>query len=475
SEAEGGLSSGYAGSALDVPSSQGSKRVSRRTSIVTSPIRCPSPSPSDFSLDEGKFEKNAVSAKKITLDLVPKETLSMTTPEQVDGGQDDTAEASQTEEVLSSEASWLIQWASKGVWHHFAYYMIPIDVDSWPNLSIISKISQVLKVPIFVIFRLTIPTVFEELTDEAEILVDRGELVEVTRSMDAVVEESESGTNTSLPRCSSESLNSDPEKGGDSVEDVPFELDLEAMHGWCKPLNVAQCIIVPTLWPLLLTTNGKSFGISPIAGSQVPVFVPFTLGGVAIAVAVYFTSTWNQPPRFYHRPFFATLGFATSIIWIYTLAHELVNLLEALGIVWEISEAILGVSVMALASSIGDIMSNCLLARNGYPRIAYAACIGSPLFNLLLGAGLSYTIKISRNNDSFAILSFTLTQAVLFSSLVAVLICNVIVALIFNFKFHRAYGIILIFFYAIFFTIAILIEADVIVSPKNWGLLTGTE
>ncbi|VDQ14586.1 unnamed protein product [Trichobilharzia regenti] len=42
------------------------------------------------------------------------------------------------------------------------------------------------------------------------------------------------------------------------------------------------------------------------------------------------------------------------------------------------------------------IMANCLLARNGYPRIAYAACLGSPLFNLLLGAGLSYTIKISR-------------------------------------------------------------------------------
>ncbi|KAF6770079.1 hypothetical protein AHF37_11822 [Paragonimus kellicotti] len=130
---------------------------------------------------------------------------------------------------------------------------------------------------------------------------------------------------------------------------------------------------------------------------------------------------------------------------------------------------------MALASSIGDIMSNCLLARNGYPRIAYAACIGSPLFNLLLGAGLSYTIKISRGDDGYATLSFTLTQALLFSLLLTVLFVNIIVALIFKFHFHRIYGVILIVVYLVFVTVAIIIELDLIVSPKNWGLLTGTE
>ena len=74
-----------------------------------------------------------------------------------------------------------------------------------------------------------------------------------------------------------------------------------------------------------------------------------------IAIIVYCTSKWDRPPQLYHRPFFATLGFITSIIWIYALAHELVNSLETLGIVWEISEAILGLSIMALASSIGGM------------------------------------------------------------------------------------------------------------------------
>ncbi|KAL7062077.1 hypothetical protein AAHC03_0436 [Spirometra sp. Aus1] len=120
-------------------------------------------------------------------------------------------------------------------------------------------------------------------------------------------------------------------------------------------------------------------------------------------------------------------------------------------------------------------MSNSLLAHNGYPRIAYAACSGSPLFNLLIGAGTSYTIKIARTGDHNAALSFTLTHALLFTFLLVVLTTNLIVATACNFEMRKAYGVVLILAYAVFLTLAILIEADVIVSPRQWHLLTGTE
>ncbi|CAL8096511.1 unnamed protein product [Calicophoron daubneyi] len=120
-------------------------------------------------------------------------------------------------------------------------------------------------------------------------------------------------------------------------------------------------------------------------------------------------------------------------------------------------------------------MANTMLARNGYPRIAYSACLGSPLFNLLLGGGISYTIKLGRTTDGVAKLSFTLTQALLFSCLLFVVICNIVVGIVCRFRFHRAYGIFLICLYVIFVTIAILIEVDVIVPPENWRLATGTE
>ncbi|VDP68879.1 unnamed protein product [Echinostoma caproni] len=436
--------------------------------------------------DEGLAKPGSVATKKITLDLVPKDKEVHMFPEDEARIKEIAEIDEEVEEDQIEEKIWLAKWASKSMWHHFVYYMIPVDIEAWPETSLISKFLQILQTPLFMVFRITIPTVLEELMDETpdnEVAVMKGERIEVSRTMQPVQEEPESETE---PTPKEQSILSESQES--SV------LDFEAMHGWCKPLNVLQCVIVPTLWPLLLTSNGRCIGLIPIGHSSVPLFVPFTLTGLAIATAVHFTSSWQLPPRLYHRPFFATLGFVTSIIWIYALAHELVNSLESLGIVWEISEAILGLSIMALASSIGevcfirnrsnffrlpstlkDIMANCLLARNGYPRIAYAACMGSPLFNLLIGAGLSYTIKIGRSGDGFANLSFTLTQALLFSCLMAVLVCNILMALIFKFQFHRPYGFILVAVYLIFVTIAILIEVDIIVSPQNWRLATGTE
>ncbi|XP_018651694.1 putative na/ca exchanger [Schistosoma mansoni] len=378
---------------------------------------------------------------------------------------------------LSYMVRWIIEkWAMKGVWHHFAYYMIPIDVESWPQQSVFSRFLQILQTPIFLVFRLTIPTVIEELADDTETQGFAQEsnieqkINEPSREISTIPEENKFTLNSSQPE-----LNHSNDFVPENTDREPVAVNLELMHGWCKPLNVFQCLLVPALWPMLLTANGKCIGLSPIGKTPIPIFCPFLASGFIIALTVFFTSKWNQPPRHYHRPFFATLGFITSIIWIYALAHELVNSLETLGIVWEISEAILGLSVMALASSIGDIMSNCLLARNGYPRIAYAACLGSPLFNLLLGAGLSYTVKIGRADVGYAYLSFTLTQALLFSCLLAVLTLNILTALIGRFQFYRYYGIVLIIIYLVFVTTAILIEVDVIVSPVNWNLATGTE
>ncbi|VDK32247.1 unnamed protein product [Taenia asiatica] len=221
--------------------------------------------------------------------------------------------------------------------------------------------------------------------------------------------------------------------------------------------------------------GGMPLGLYKVGNSNLPVVVIVLLVSTGLTITIFVTSRWDRAPTPYHRPFFATLGFLTSIVWIYAIAHELVNSLEALGIVWEISEAILGITVMAFASSISDLMSNSLLAHNGYPRIAFAACIGSPLFNLLVGAGISYTIKLARSGDHTAEMSFTLTHVLLFSFLMGVLTTNLVVAFTTGFQMRRAYGICLLCAYAVFMMLAILVEADIIMPPASWHLLTGTE
>ena len=59
-----------------------------------------------------------------------------------------------------------------------------------------------------------------------------------------------------------------------------------------------------------------------------------------------------------------------------------------------LSDAILGLTVLAWGNSIGDMIADTSMAKRGAPRVGYSACFGGPLFNLLIGIGLPFTIQI---------------------------------------------------------------------------------
>ena len=81
------------------------------------------------------------------------------------------------------------------------------------------------------------------------------------------------------------------------------------------------------------------------------------------------------------------MGFVLSIGWIYLIANEIVSLLKAFGVHFGLSDAILGLTVLAWGNSIGDLITDVAISNQGYPRMGFSACYGGPLFNLLLGIG----------------------------------------------------------------------------------------
>ena len=81
--------------------------------------------------------------------------------------------------------------------------------------------------------------------------------------------------------------------------------------------------------------------------------------------------------------YFVYISFFTCILWIYTEANEVVGLLTALGFIWKIDSAIMGLTFLAWANSVGDLVSDISLAKAGKARTAVAACFGTPLLNLL--------------------------------------------------------------------------------------------
>ena len=98
------------------------------------------------------------------------------------------------------------------------------------------------------------------------------------------------------------------------------------------------------------------------------------------------------------------------------VADEIVAALEVLGLQFNISNAVLGLTVLAWGNSVGDLFANVAVAKSSYPQMAVAAtfagrCVcdvtpsrfllshscffSGPMFNLLVGLGLAATLYTS--------------------------------------------------------------------------------
>ena len=92
------------------------------------------------------------------------------------------------------------------------------------------------------------------------------------------------------------------------------------------------------------------------------------------------------------------MAFAASIVWLDIIANEAVALMENLGVLMDISTGVLGLTVLAVGNSVGDLVADTSFARAGLAKMAVASCFGSPLLNDMLGLGKApqpYVIYLS--------------------------------------------------------------------------------
>lgn len=119
------------------------------------------------------------------------------------------------------------------------------------------------------------------------------------------------------------------------------------------------------------------------------------LSAVVVLPLVTFTSRADRPPV-YHT-LFAYLGFFMSVAMIYTIANEVVDILQSIGVIFNISKFLLGLTVLAWGNSIGDFISNLSMAKNGFPRMAISACFGGPVLSKFIN------IKFKSNSEALLI------------------------------------------------------------------------
>ncbi|KAK0097252.1 hypothetical protein PV326_002781 [Microctonus aethiopoides] len=164
---------------------------------------------------------------------------------------------------------------------------------------------------------------------------------------------------------------------------VPVVNETAVKRGWSKLLNCLQLCVTPILATVIL-------GVHRVKIGSVPIIVIITCFCVITGVIVFLITQEKYPPK-YHN-IFAFLGFLTSMLMVWLIAKEVMSVLQCIGFASGISDPMLGITLLAWGNSISDLISNVAVARQGYPRMGYSACFGGPMFNTLLGLGLTWTI-----------------------------------------------------------------------------------
>ena len=82
----------------------------------------------------------------------------------------------------------------------------------------------------------------------------------------------------------------------------------------------------------------------------------------------------------------------------------------------------------------GDMIADVAMAKRGSPRMGFSAAFGGPLFNMLLGIGLPFTIQILGSGGKNILLEFDSMTAVLAIGLAVSLTFSYVLLPILNFK-----------------------------------------
>uniref|UniRef100_A0A8D2PE86 Solute carrier family 8 member B1 n=1 Tax=Zosterops lateralis melanops TaxID=1220523 RepID=A0A8D2PE86_ZOSLA len=226
---------------------------------------------------------------------------------------------------------------------------------------------------------------------------------------------------------------------------------------WRRPLNCLHILTSPLL--CVLTLKSGAYGLYQIQGIF-PVWGLVTVVASALAFIIFITTSNEEPPK-YHCVF-AFLGFLASAMWINAAATELVNILRTLGIIFQLSNTVLGLTLLAWGNSIGDTFSDLTMARQGYPRMAFSACFGGIIFNILVGVGLGCLLQMTSSQPLVKLEPDSPLVWVLAGALGLSLVFSFVTVPAQCFQLGKAYGVCLITYYLVFLCVALLTEFRVI-------------
>ena len=92
------------------------------------------------------------------------------------------------------------------------------------------------------------------------------------------------------------------------------------------------------------------------------------------------------------------MAFVQSVAVINFAANCIVDLLVLLGFITSLPQALLSLSILAWANSLGDMSADVAMTKKGFGEMAMTATVAGPVMNILVGQGFSMVLSILTYN-----------------------------------------------------------------------------
>ena len=94
---------------------------------------------------------------------------------------------------------------------------------------------------------------------------------------------------------------------------------------------------------------------------------------------------------------YAVIAFVMSILWISFTCDIVVDLLSVLGVMLGLPKTLLGLTLLAWGNCLGDMNANVAMTKKGFGEMAITGCMAGPVFNVLMGLGLSTISGVAKD------------------------------------------------------------------------------
>lgn len=115
---------------------------------------------------------------------------------------------------------------------------------------------------------------------------------------------------------------------------------------------------------------------------HIPLWSLLAFLSLIISTVIFSTSSGTRAPVY--QPIFAFFGFLVCIVFLNAISGEIVALLSTMGVIFNLSDSLIGMTVLAWGNCLGDLVADVAMAKAGHPTMALSAAFSGPLFSEFL-------------------------------------------------------------------------------------------